>query len=92
MDKNDTDEFDARAELVYKAARMLVGCQKVIPDARAEDHVLLVGHAVAVFEGMGRDEALRFLRANWAVIEQSAFALDVQRDIDRLDAEDRPDE
>jgi hypothetical protein len=77
-------------ELIVKAARMLSYCERVQRQGIANDPFIFIAGALIAFEDMSPEEALKFLREKWDMLEEFAFTADMLGGVRRLDEELQP--
>ena len=67
-------------ELLEKATTMLSYCKSVLGERAGPEHFVLVAAAANVFGGMNAEEAARFLKDNWGLLDERARVL--EEDVD----------
>ena len=63
-------------ELLEKATTMLSYCKSVLGERPGPEHFVLVAAAANIFGGMNAEEAARFLKDNWDVLDERARVLE----------------
>jgi hypothetical protein len=74
-DMPDLPRTEQPDELLEKATTMLSYCKSVLGERAGPEHFVLVAAAANVFGGMNTEEAARFLKENWDVLDERARAL-----------------
>ena len=59
-------------ELLEKATTMLSYCKSILGERTGPEHFVLVAAAANVFGGMNAEEAARFLKDNWGLLDERA--------------------
>ncbi len=59
-------------ELLEKATTMLSYCKSVLGERAGPEHFVLVAAAASTFGGMNAEEAARFLKDNWSLLDRRA--------------------
>ncbi len=59
-------------ELLAKATTMLSYCKSILGERTGPEHFVLVAAAASTFGGMGAEEAARFLKDNWSLLDRRA--------------------
>ncbi len=59
-------------ELLEKATTMLSYCKSVLGERAGPEHFVLVAAAANTFGGMDAEEAARFLKDNWDLLDERA--------------------
>ncbi len=72
------------ARLIANTARFLAAYQRLHPEESFQERVVMTVVAVAAFESITTDLATEFVRTHWEVIDQTALAIDVEKDLEDL--------
>jgi hypothetical protein len=69
---SDPPRSEEPDELIERAATMLSYCKSVLGERAGPEHFILVAAAANVFGGMNAEEAARFLKDNWDLLDERA--------------------
>ena len=59
-------------ELLEKATTMLSYCKSILGEKAGLEHFVLVAAAINIFGEMDSEEAARFLKDNWGLLDERA--------------------
>ena len=68
------------AELLEKATTMLSYCKSILGEKAGPEHFVLVAAAINIFGDKNTEEAARFVKDNWGLIDERAEVL--REDVD----------
>ena len=67
-------------ELLEKATTMLSYCKSILGEKAGPEHFVLVAAAINIFDDKNAEEAARFVKDNWGLLDERAGVL--EEDID----------
>lgn len=67
---------EGQDEILEKATMMLSYCKSILGERTGPEHFVLVAAAASVFGGMNADEAAKFLKDNWTLLNKRAGVLE----------------
>ena len=68
------------AELLEKATTMLSYCKSILGEKAGPEHFVLVAAAINIFGDKNTEEAARFVKDNWGLLDERAGVL--REDVD----------
>ena len=68
------------AELLEKATTMLSYCKSILGEKAGLEHFVLVAAAINIFGDKNTEEAARFVKDNWGLLDERAGVL--REDVD----------
>jgi len=63
-------------ELFEKATTMLSYCKSILGERTGPEHFVLVAAAINIFGDMDSEEAARFLKDNWELLDERTMAFE----------------
>jgi hypothetical protein len=63
-------------ELLEKATTMLSYCKSILGEKAGPEHFVLVAAAINIFDDKNAEEAARFVKDNWGLLDERAGVLE----------------
>ena len=67
-------------ELLEKATTMLSYCKSILGEKAGPEHFVLVAAAINIFGDKNTEEAARFVKDNWGLLDERAGVLEESTD------------